>query len=240
MPASDTPRPAPNVRPLPNEPRALVTGRRGLVHDLVVHFLAACGVQLVDARRPLEPGGPLVLVLVDPEAEHWQLARTSSTPFVVVSHADADDATVVDAILRGADAVLNTDRSPEAIVAAITAVARGGTILTPAQTRALAIAARNRPAATTLPTTRLTGREIDILRSIERGESVKETACALGISTKTVENLQSRLFRKLGARNRAQAAAIVHTRGLLPEPAAPAIDHPTTPLSVALPTPARH
>jgi DNA-binding CsgD family transcriptional regulator len=32
---------------------------------------------------------------------------------------------------------------------------------------------------------------------------------------KTVENLQSRMFRKLGARNRAHAVTIAHRLGLL-------------------------
>ena len=61
----------------------------------------------------------------------------------------------------------------------------------------------------------LTPREIDILASIDRGEVVKQTARQLGISEKTVQNIQSRLFRKLGARNRAQAVARAHELGLL-------------------------
>ena len=44
---------------------------------------------------------------------------------------------------------------------------------------------------------------------------MNQTARGLGITIKTVENLQSRLFRKLEARNRAQAVAIAHARGLL-------------------------
>jgi DNA-binding CsgD family transcriptional regulator len=62
---------------------------------------------------------------------------------------------------------------------------------------------------------RLTPREAAILASVERGESVKQTARALGIAMKTVENLQSRMFRKLGARNRAHAVTIAHRLGLL-------------------------
>jgi DNA-binding NarL/FixJ family response regulator len=59
-------------------------------------------------------------------------------------------------------------------------------------------------------------REHQILESIDRGLSVKQTALALGVSPKTVENLQSRLFGKLGARNRAQAVYRAHQLGLLP------------------------
>ena len=47
---------------------------------------------------------------------------------------------------------------------------------------------------------------------------MKQTALALGISAKTVENLQGRLFRKLGVRNRAQAVAAVYERSLLADP----------------------
>jgi DNA-binding CsgD family transcriptional regulator len=57
---------------------------------------------------------------------------------------------------------------------------------------------------------------MDIIQSITRGEVIKQTAIALGISAKTVENLQSRLFRKLGVRNRAQAVARAHSLGLIP------------------------
>jgi DNA-binding CsgD family transcriptional regulator len=61
----------------------------------------------------------------------------------------------------------------------------------------------------------LTRREMEILLSIERGESVRETATGLGISVKTVQNLQSRLFHKLGARNRSQAIARAYEVGLV-------------------------
>jgi DNA-binding NarL/FixJ family response regulator len=67
------------------------------------------------------------------------------------------------------------------------------------------------------PVDALTRRELDILLSIDRGETVKQTARSLGISPKTVENLQSKLFTKLDARNRAQAVSHAHNLGLLGE-----------------------
>ena len=63
----------------------------------------------------------------------------------------------------------------------------------------------------------LTARESDILQSVARGYSIRQTARALGISPKTVENIQTRLFRKLGVRNRAAALAVADALGLLPD-----------------------
>lgn len=61
----------------------------------------------------------------------------------------------------------------------------------------------------------LTHREHDILASIARGESVRQTAHALGIAVKTVESEQRQLFFKLRVHNRAQALAEAQRLGLL-------------------------
>ena len=47
------------------------------------------------------------------------------------------------------------------------------------------------------------------------GHTVRQTARSLGIAEKTVENTQARLFRKLGAHNRAGALAAAHGWGLI-------------------------
>jgi DNA-binding CsgD family transcriptional regulator len=67
----------------------------------------------------------------------------------------------------------------------------------------------------------LTARESDILRSLALGHSIRQTARSLGIAAKTVENVQTRLFRKLGVRNRSGALAVADAFGLLPPPASP-------------------
>ncbi|MDX8030834.1 LuxR C-terminal-related transcriptional regulator [Lentzea sp. BCCO 10_0856] len=61
----------------------------------------------------------------------------------------------------------------------------------------------------------LTHRENDILASIARGESVRQTASALGIAVKTVESEQRQLFFKLRVHNRAQALSEAQRLGLL-------------------------
>ncbi len=62
-----------------------------------------------------------------------------------------------------------------------------------------------------------------------QGHSIRETARALGIAPKTVENIQTRLFRKLGVRNRAGALAVASAFGLLPASGAAASAIPASP-----------
>lgn len=61
----------------------------------------------------------------------------------------------------------------------------------------------------------LTAREFDILRSIAMGHTVRQTARLLSIAEKTVENLQARLFLKLGTHSRAGAIRAAYVLGLL-------------------------
>jgi DNA-binding NarL/FixJ family response regulator len=133
---------------------------------------------------------------------------------VLVSEIHLGDDEQLAAILRGADAVVHTDASPLELAQSVAAVRRGETLLDPRAARRLAGAARTGQ-ATAAAELHLTPREAGILASVERGESVKQTARSLGIAGKTVENLQSRMFRKLGARNRAHAVTIAHRLGLL-------------------------
>jgi DNA-binding CsgD family transcriptional regulator len=61
----------------------------------------------------------------------------------------------------------------------------------------------------------LTARERDILSSIALGHTVRQTARVLGISAKTVENIQARLFCKLGTHTRSDTLTMAYRLGLL-------------------------
>jgi DNA-binding NarL/FixJ family response regulator len=65
------------------------------------------------------------------------------------------------------------------------------------------------------PAPELTGREREILAHIAQGHTIRQTARALGIAAKTVENTQTRLYRKLGTHNRGEALAIAYRLGLI-------------------------
>jgi two-component system, NarL family, nitrate/nitrite response regulator NarL len=194
-------------------------GAPGTVRDLVGAVLSLQGVPVTvanDSDDALDAASEIdsVIVLISPGPEDWDTARRAARPVVLVSesHLDADEH--LTAVLRGADAIVHTDASPVELAQAVAAVRRGETILDPSIARRLAAAARS-GIVTAQAELRLTPRELSILQSVERGESVKQTARSLGIAMKTVENLQSRMFRKLGARNRAHAVTIAHRLGLL-------------------------
>ena len=65
----------------------------------------------------------------------------------------------------------------------------------------------------------LTPRELEVLGLLSLGRTNRDIAGELFISEKTASVHVSRILSKLGARNRAEAAAIAHRLGLQPEPA---------------------
>lgn len=62
---------------------------------------------------------------------------------------------------------------------------------------------------------RLSGRELDILQQLAAGLSNREVAQSLCLSRHTVKQHASAVYRKLGAKNRAQAASFAQELGLL-------------------------
>ncbi len=190
----------------------VVLGQPGPVRERLDRMLAERAAAA--ALREL-PDASRVVVLVDPSPEDWQAAARLEARVVLVCSGELDQTAVVQAFLRGADAVVPAERAPEELVPVVELVGSGCTLIHPAHLRALVDVARLRLAAAQHPSPALTPREREILVSIDRGDSVKQTARSLGIATKTVENLQGRLFRKLGVRNRAQAVAAAHALGLL-------------------------
>ena len=188
-----------------------VVGPAGLALDVVCTLLQTHGVS-VAALDSAAVADLDAVMLVEPQREHWETARGLNLPIVLARRDRPDDAEVVEAVLAGADAVVHADTAPAAVVRALEEVGRGGSILTPGQARIMARLVRSSAAR---PKVVLSRREAEIVASIAGGNGVKQTARQLGISAKTVENLQGRLFRKLGVRNRAQAVVRAHGLGLL-------------------------
>jgi len=199
--------------PESGRPHVVVFGPSTLTRDVIEGAIAEAGMDVIDLRDNGHSTVDVAL-LVDPDSHDWDNASHSADRIVLVSPDPVDGPTLTDAIQRGAEAVVDLDEGVAHLVRTIREVTRQGTSLTARQTRVLVEAVRG-GAADRRPAPSLSGREVEVLESIARGESLKQTARVLGISVKTVENVQSRLYLKLGVRTRAQAVAQAHALGLL-------------------------
>jgi two-component system, NarL family, nitrate/nitrite response regulator NarL len=169
--------------------------------------------------------GPMVAVLVDPEEREWDLVAELSIPAILVHSKPFDSPELASALATGASALVAADRVEAHFLSVLRMVSQGYLVVDSMPMRPLIKAAGVRwdddvPGRAGLP--ELTSRESDILSSLARGHSIRQTARELGIAPKTVENVQTRLFRKLGVRNRAGALAVADAFGLLPVSTEPA------------------
>jgi HD-GYP domain-containing protein (c-di-GMP phosphodiesterase class II) len=104
--------------------------------------------------------------------------------------------------------------SPDAAAGALRREARAGRLDGDA-VAAVLVAAGHR--GSTRPTLAggLTEREVEVLRAVSRGLSMKEIARLLGISPKTVDNHLQNLYAKIGVKTRAGATLFAIERGLV-------------------------
>ena len=156
--------------------------------------------------------GPIVVVLVDPEPEDWPATIALGAPSVLIRTNDVpEQLAIADAVARQASGVVAKVDIATGLAATLNAVAQG--LMVMSWGYAGVLLKRTPTSSTALP--ELTAREYDILGSIARGHTIRQTARALGIAAKTVENTQARLFRKLGVRNRMEALTTADALGLI-------------------------
>jgi two-component system invasion response regulator UvrY len=125
------------------------------------------------------------------------LARTASARVIMFSMND-DPIFAARAIEIGAKGYVSKSGDPCDLVEAIREVGKGGVFLPPAIARSLAFA---RPALAQSPLSKLTSREIEILRLLSAGKSLSEIAWLVHSSYKTIANTSSIIRQKLGLRS---------------------------------------
>jgi DNA-binding NarL/FixJ family response regulator len=103
------------------------------------------------------------------------------------------------------------------LVRAIRMVAEGGTYVDPGLAGSLLRSSRRASELLTIPSASLSEREEAVLRAIAWGQSNKEIAATLEISTKTVETYKARITEKLGLRTRTEMVRYALSRGWLAE-----------------------
>lgn len=127
----------------------------------------------------------------------------------------ADDALLVAAVRAGSNGYLLKSMPPEDIRAAVRAAVSGQTPVAPRLVARLLREYAERQVPRSPELGRLTERETDVLREIASGFSNAEIATRLFVSEGTVKTHVAGILRKLGVRDRTQAAVAAYELGLV-------------------------
>lgn len=194
----------------------LILERAGL--DVVGE--AGDGVAAVECARELAP----TVVLMDIrmprmdgiEATRLVLAERPETRVLALTTFDLDEY-VYAAVQAGASGFLLKDVPPGDLVHAVGVVERGESMLAPSLTRRLLERFAGCPLPGELPEvwSGLTERELAVARCVARGLSNADIGAELFLSEATVKTYVSRLFGKLGVRDRVQVAVLAYETGLV-------------------------
>ncbi|MEV0383268.1 LuxR C-terminal-related transcriptional regulator [Nonomuraea sp. NPDC050643] len=201
----------PQMTPVCGRELVVVHSKCPLAFEVVARALIGCGRALAALRDAPSyeedalgwSGVRFTAVLVDPAPADWALSARLGAMAVAVPSTPPEAPMVAEAIARGAHAVLWLSDVPDHLCAVLDLVAKDYLVVGAGMSRRL------RPAP------RLSAREADVLASIACGRTIRQTARLLGIASKTVESTRARLFRKLGARNSAEALTNAYRAGLV-------------------------
>jgi len=190
--------------------------------DLVVAGEACDGAEAVSLATRLQPDVVLMDVQM-PRMDGLEATRRllsapgQATRVVVLTTFERDDY-VFEALRAGASGFLLKNAPPEELVHAVRVVAAGDALLAPSVTRRIIEEYARRPAvpaADHAGMTRLTEREVEVVRLLARGRSNAELAEELFVSEGTVKTHVSSVLTKLGLRDRVQAVVFAYESGLV-------------------------
>jgi DNA-binding NarL/FixJ family response regulator len=138
------------------------------------------------------------------------LGRDASARLIMFSMND-DPVFAARAIDIGAKGYVSKTGDPNDLVEAVREVGNGGVYLPPAIARNVAFA---RPGFAQNPLSKLTSREMEILRLLSSGKSLSEIAWLVHSSYKTVANTSSIMRQKLGVRTSAELVRLAIESGV--------------------------
>jgi two-component system invasion response regulator UvrY len=138
------------------------------------------------------------------------LARDAAARIIIFSMND-DPIFAARAIEVGAKGYVSKTGDPCDLMEAVREVGKGGTYLPPALARSIAFAG---PAFAKSPLSKLTSREMEILRLLSVGKNLSEIAWLVHSSYKTVANTSSIMRQKLGVRTSAELVRLAIKSGV--------------------------
>ncbi len=173
-----------------------------LAPDLVLLDVGMPGISCFEATRQIRKARPETKVLLLTMYEHEDYLRQG-----------------MDA---GASAYVLKDSASPQLLAAIRDVCRGGSYVSPRMLSRFVDHFRARSFSHDTPRKGvLTPREQEVLKMLAEGDSVKEVACRLDLSVKTVEAHKFNLMRKLDIHNKAQLVQYAIQRKVIQIPVLP-------------------
>jgi DNA-binding NarL/FixJ family response regulator len=193
--------------------------------DLEVVGEAATGAEAVQLVRNVSPDVVVMDIRMPGmdgiEATRQVTAGPATTRVLMLTTFDDDDH-VYGALRAGASGFVVKDMELDDILAAIRVVAAGDALIAPSVTRRLIADFVGRPVAaperSPRPVEGLTEREWEVLTLVGRGRSNSEIAEELFITVATAKSHVSRLFAKLGARDRVHLVITAYEVGLVKPP----------------------
>ena len=200
-----------------------IAGLLGGQEDMTVVGEAGNGKEAIEQALNLRPD----LILMDIgmpgmgglEATRRILAQLPDVKIVMLTVSD-DDQSLFEAIKSGARGYLLKNLEPGELFDMIRGVFRGEVALSRnTASRILVEFARLAQASESpakAPASKLTDREIDVLRLVARGQTNKQIAEQLHISENTVKTHMRNILDKLHLQNRAELAAFGVREGLVP------------------------
>lgn len=122
---------------------------------------------------------------------------------VIVLSGHAEEEYAVRALKAGASGYVTKEHSPEELIAAIRKAHAGGTYVSASLAEQLARSVGGGVQTDGPAHEALSDRELEVLRLLGQGRSVKEIAGALDLSSKTVSTYRARMLEKLGLKTTA-------------------------------------
>jgi DNA-binding NarL/FixJ family response regulator len=145
-----------------------------------------------------------------------RVAKSSPRTRVMILSMHAGEAYLAKALAAGVAGYLLKDAAADELEAALRAVGRGETYLSPAVSRHVVDGFLGRTSPQGDPLAVLSSRQREILQLIAEGKNTKEIAAALGVSPKTVETHRSLLMDRLGIHDLAGLVRLAIRTGLVP------------------------
>jgi two-component system, NarL family, invasion response regulator UvrY len=172
--------------------------------DVAVAGEVGRGDEVVEAARRLE-ADVVILDIGMPGPNYLEvlaaLGRASPRARVLILSAQPEEDYAVHALRGGAAGYLTKGYAPADLIEAVHRVAAGRRYVTAELAERLALDSLgdgDQPAHE-----RLSARELEVLRLLAGGMSLKEIAARLGVSPKTVSTFRARVLEKMGARTNA-------------------------------------